>query len=119
MSIDCEKLSPKAQEIFKQLKPFFPPDPWNNPRWFEEGRVLDNGEFDLRKSADRTRLEERKKSMIGFCVAGIASSYRKEHDSLQGFANLCIGSSVESCATFLLILQDLDFQIETLDLCGE
>lgn len=116
MARDCEKLSPKALEIFGKLKPHFPPDPWKKPQWFEDGRVYRNGSFDLRKSSDRQRLERDIQMFVGYLVGIAASSYRRKNGSLEGFAIEHLGDLNKAAAELLLLLQDLDFQIETADL---
>ena len=121
MAVNCEKLSSNAQLIFEKIKPHFPPDPWNKPRWTEEGIVYSNGFFDLRKHNDRDKLMEKQKSFIGYCIGLNGSSYKKEHNgSLDGFLNnLMSDSLIQKTTELLLLLQDLDFQIETLDICED
>ena len=121
MARDCVELSAKAQEIFARMQPYFPPDPWNTPRWMAEGMVHDNGWYDLRLAADRTRLEEKRRSFIGSMVVTAASSYRektKVTGSLAGFSDERFSFMIQHEAELLLLLQDLDFQIETGDLVG-
>ncbi|TSC83248.1 MAG: hypothetical protein G01um101419_78 [Parcubacteria group bacterium Gr01-1014_19] len=120
MAVDCEKFSPAAKKIFAKLKPFFPPSPWKTPHWKKEGVVIDNWTYDLRKHADRERLEKDKRNSIGYSVYMAASQYRDKNKSLNGFATGNIGggwaSMIQKNAELLLILNDLDFQIETMDL---
>ncbi|MDP2629695.1 MAG: hypothetical protein Q8P45_03295 [Candidatus Harrisonbacteria bacterium] len=118
MARDCEQLSPAAQAIFAKLKPFFPPDPWKRPRWQEEGIIIDNGTFDLRKYEDRKRLEEVHGRHIAFQIITEASQHQ---DNLDDYA---IGGSpmsklLRKHIKIVLILQDLDFQIETTDICED
>jgi hypothetical protein len=114
---NCEQLSPKAKEIFKKLEPFFPPDPWKKPCWEEEGVVTHNGRYDLRKAADRKKLEDWNKSFVGYILVLQASMYRDSHGGLLiGFDREHITPHMQNVAELLLILQDLDFQIETGDL---
>jgi hypothetical protein len=40
---DCKKFSPAARQVFEKIKPYFPPDPWGNPKWTKGGKVYDNG----------------------------------------------------------------------------
>ena len=68
MARDCEVLSANAKAIFEKFKPFFPPDPWGNPRLWEDGRIKDNWDYDLKKSADRERLKEWYEKLIGGVV---------------------------------------------------
>ena len=115
--MDRETLSPKAREIFGKLKSYFPPDPWKNPHWKEEGLVHDNRWFDLRKKADRELLEEQKKSFIGYTVMLAASRYRKRNrGSLSGFDRERYSRMTQHEAEILLLLQDLSFKIETMDI---
>lgn len=116
MAINCEVLSPNAQAIFKKLEPYFPLGPWKDAYWLEEGKVRDNGWFDLRLAADRNRLMEQKKSFLGYLVEGAASSFRNKTGSMEGFANEPFSPLTQAHAEILLLLNDLDFQIETLDL---
>ena len=117
MARDCDELSPKARAIFAKLKPYFPPDPWNGPRWKEGGEVEDNGRFDLRLSTDRKRLMNEKGLNIAYLVELSASQYRKTHgNSLKGFRQRRFGRLVEDAVKFFFLLDDLDFQIETGDL---
>ena len=114
---DCEELSPHAKVKFDRLKPFFPPDPWDKPRWQEEGLVFSNGWLDLRKSADRKKLEEQLLRFIGHAAKTAASLYRnKRAGSLEGFEHEHYGPVIQQKAELLLLLDDLDFQIETYDL---
>lgn len=119
MAVDCEQLSPNAQIIFEKIKPYFPPDPWNKPSWTEEGIVHHNWFFDLRKHKDRDKLIEWQKNFIGSCIGLTASSYRKNNESLDGFLNKCNDGLIQKTTELLLLLEDLDFQIETLDLCED
>ncbi|HEX5430248.1 MAG TPA: hypothetical protein VFX17_04195 [Patescibacteria group bacterium] len=113
---DCEKLSLAAQAIFGQLKPFFPPDPWNKPQWIEEGVVIDNGQHDLRKSADRAKLIEKTEATLGSFVEVAARSYRRKNGSLEGFEIDHFGPMIKNKVELLFILEELNFQIETMDL---
>lgn len=115
--MDHEGLSVDARAIFEKIKPHFPLDPWGKPRWTEEGKVFDNGWFDLRKKADRRRLEEQRKSFLGYLVQVRARAYRdRNHQSIEGFAGEPFSQVIEDYAELLLFLEDLDFQIETMDL---
>jgi hypothetical protein len=119
MAIDCEQLSPNAQKIFEKLKPYYPPDPWDKPQWFPEGIVHEIGSprYDLRKSADRQKLIDWVLHMLGVIVETDASIYaKKRHGSLKGFTRTHFSRMLQHEAEFLLILRDLDFQIETMDL---
>ena len=114
--MDCEKFSPKAQEIFNKLKEHYPPDPWEQPNWKEEGLVYANGWLDLRKAADRKKLMEKQKSFIGYLAELAADAYRRKHGSLDGFNCVAYGQGARKTAEQLLLLNDLDFQVETMDL---
>ena len=113
--MDCETLSPGAAQIFELLKPFFPPDPWKNPRWNEDGTVEDNGKYDLRKSADRHKLLEKTRSTLGQFVETVAGVYQTKNGSLEGFENHHFGPMIRHKVGLLFLLRDLDFQIETGD----
>lgn len=120
MTRDVDVLSPKAQVIFAKLELYFPPDPWKNPRWLPEGIVKDNWVYDLRKNADRKRLETWENSMIGYSVKTQASMYRDKHQgSLDGFTDTTFPRSIRRHVEVLLIVSDLDFQIETGDIVGD
>ena len=114
--MDCEKLSPNALKIFKRLRPFYPPDSWQKPQWKEEGIVLDNGIYDLRKQADRKRLEENKLQMVGYSMRLQAKQIMDKESSLVDLEHRHIPKSVQVYLEILLILDELDFQIETMDL---
>ncbi|MBX4205394.1 MAG: hypothetical protein KW788_04410 [Candidatus Doudnabacteria bacterium] len=116
MARDCEVLSTNARAIFEKLKVHFPPDPWHWPMWNEEGLVEDNGRFDLRTSADRQRLIDRKKMTLSSFVENSASVYMRRKGSLDGFEIEHFGLMIKNEVELLLILYDLDFQIETGDL---
>ena len=116
MGTDCEKLSPNAKKIFDELKPHFPPDPWNRPMWQEEGIVYSNGLLDLRKNQDRNRLIERTRSTLGSFVETRAGVYRNKNGSLEGFEIDHFGMMIRKRVELLFILDDLDFQIEIGDL---
>lgn len=119
MSTNCEILSAAAQKVFDQMQPHFPPDPWGNPCWASGGHVLHNGKWhDLKLAADRSALEAIYKSFIGYSVQLKAHSYRDEW-GMNDFEKEPIGEMIKREAEFLLLLDDLDFQIETADLCDE
>ena len=117
--MDCEQLTPNARKIFKKIKMFFPPDPWNRPQWIEDGKVYDNGWFDLKKSADRERLKKQKQSLLGYFIETQASGYREKNGSLKGFTRQCFSQPIQTHVEILLLLNDLNFQIETMDLMEE
>lgn len=113
--MDCEKLSPNALKIFERIKKFYPPDPWDNPQWTEEGRVNDNGWRDLRKKADRDKLMKKYEHVIGFVIVASARSLidKKEKLTRRSVFNL---KASRGWIELACLLYDLDFQIETLDL---
>lgn len=115
MATDCETLSPNAKKIFEQLKPFFPPDPWQNPMWQENGIVINNDQFDLRKSADREKLINKNLKTLGTFVEITAGAYKKERKSLDGFEIAHFGLMIKTLVELLFVLRELDFQIETMD----
>ena len=114
MAQDCEKLSENARKIFDCIKVHFPPGPWNKPNWQVDGMVDDNRWYDLRKSADRKMLIEKQKSMIGYLVELRASAYRKKSGSLDGFTRRRFSRHIQKVVELLLLLNDLDFKIETM-----
>lgn len=116
MATDCKTLTANARKIFERLTAHFPPDPWKNPQWTEEGKVYDNGWHDLRTSADRTKLTEKALHTLGGMVELSASIHRKKHRSLQGFGRAHFPKMMFRTLEILHLLRELDFQIETLDL---
>ena len=118
------ELSYSARKIFENLKPYFPSDPWNNPCWKPEGLVNSNGWHDLRKREDRERLIDQEKQSLGYQVFIEATLYRKNHGCvprgelgwMTDFEHHHIARSMQHGAELLLLLLDLDFQIQTLDL---
>ncbi len=116
MATDCEKLSANAQSIFERLKPHFPPDPWNKPQWHEDGRVYDNGWYDLRLSVDRDRLMEMRRRLLGSLVEIQAGVIIKRVGSLARFTYEHFTSHMQEVVELIRDLNELDFQIETLDL---
>lgn len=121
MATDCEELSPNARKIFEKLKVFYPPDSWKNPQFTEEGKVHESGSswYDLRKSKDRNKLMEEKKNFLGYVVELNAISHYEENGSLEGFFEKQYSRLMTNALGILMLLNDLDFQIETLDLVDE
>ena len=118
MARDVEVLSEKATDFLWKLKPHFPKGPFGNPAWTKEGIVTDNGQYDLRKSADRDRLKKKHKSMVGYLVELQAISFMREHPTLDGFS-VELSPLMRKTIEIILILKDLDVQIETMDFAGE
>ena len=116
MARDCKKFSPKAQEIFNKLEQHFPPDPWKNSQWNGKGTLRDNGIYDLRKSADRMRLESDNKAFVGYWVALEAIRHIKEQGTLDAFTQVEVAGAFKKSVEILVILNELDFQIETMDI---
>lgn len=116
MARDCEELSPNARKLFDQIKAYFPLDPWLKPQSTEDGKVFENIWYDLRKSSDRDLLAGKKRNLLGVLVELSAIEYKKQYGSLLGFANRHLNPLIAYIAELLLLLTDLDFQIETLDL---
>ncbi len=116
MATDCGQLSRNARKIFRKFKAYYPPDPWKNPQWIEEGKVYDNGWHDLRTSIHRDKLIERRLLSLGNWVRLVASMYRKKQGTLKGFTSEHFTKGMQRDAEVLLLLEDLDFQIETLDI---
>jgi len=119
MNTDCGALSSSAKKIFARIKPFFPPDPWKNQMWADDGRVNTNGWYDLRKSADRKRLMEEKKNFLGYLVESEANMFLEVIGSLERFTSCQFTEMMKREAQLLLLLRDLDFQIETMDVVEE
>lgn len=126
--VDTKKLSPDAQKIFKKLKPYFPPDPWENACWKEDGTIRHGSTwFDLRKSSDRKKLEDSLKSSIGYSIYIDASVYKDKNKCradgqagwLTDFTYCHFSKSIQNSAELLLILSDLDYQIETQDMIDD
>jgi hypothetical protein len=115
MATDCETFSLKAREIFAKLQRIFKPSPFGVPQWREEGVVVDNGEFDLRKSADRQKLIDTTVNTLGSFVEVTALSYLRKNGTLNGFEVDHFGMMIKDKVALLLILRELDFQIETGD----
>ncbi len=115
---DCVKLSKKSQDIFGKIAAFYPPGPFGHINVRQSGKIRDNSRwYDLKKSKHRKKRIEWVKGMIGYMVGLHADSYRKEHGgSLVGFGKKGNGRLVTRYAEELMLLEDLDFQIETGDL---
>ncbi|OHA35040.1 MAG: hypothetical protein A2928_04035 [Candidatus Taylorbacteria bacterium RIFCSPLOWO2_01_FULL_45_15b] len=114
--MDCQKLSPKARKIFNSLKPYFPPDPWGKARWKKDGRVCDNGEFDLRKSEDKDKIQHLKRLLIGHELEMMYRRYReKYHLPLEGISNMPLTPLLKDTLEITRLLAELDYQIETGD----
>ena len=115
--MDCEKLSVNALKIFEQIKAHYPPNPWGSPCWQEEGLVQDYSNttwYDLRKSEDRNKLAEQYTSAVGRSVLLTASIFRREKKELRP-----CDINLKMCERWLelvCLIEELDFQIETMDL---
>jgi len=121
VATDCEQLSANARKIFEKIIPYFGKkglDPWGKPVWEAEGIIHETGSprYDLRTSAGRQKMIDWYQHMIGHSVYIDADSYRRKHRSLQGFTRQRYSRMVRNWAELLVLLYDLDFQIETLDL---
>lgn len=124
MAQDVQELSPDAKKIFGNLKPYFPSDPWGNSCWDPSGLVFNNIWYDLRNSEARNRLIDQEKQTIGYQVQIEASLYVKKNNCVSNgelgwmtnFTYHHFSRSVQHNAELLLLLLDLDFQIETLDI---
>ena len=110
--MDCEKLSPNALKIFEKIKTYYPPDPWKNLQWKEEGLVYDNGWHDLRKGDDRGKLIGRWEHTIGSTIVMFASQNKNKKLTRSVFHFKMSKRWIE----IAVLLKELDFQIETLDL---
>lgn len=114
---DCEQLSSNARRIFEKMKEHYPPNPWGESCWKEDGLVQDYSNtiwYDLRKSRDRQTLIDKYISDIGRRIVLTARSFRKEKKKLRACdINL---KACERWIDLVMLLGDLDFQIETMDL---
>lgn len=112
--MDCDQLSPNARKIFENIKAYYPPDPWGDPRWEEAGRVYGNGWKDLRKKEDRDTLVNWYKFLIGSIIitSAIENKIRRKKLDRSVFHFKMSKNWIE----LAVLLEELDFQIETLDL---
>ena len=80
--------------------------------------MYDNVWHDLRKYETRRRLIGEQISILGAWVELCAEMHRKDRKdgTLRGFTQQHFTRSMQHRAELLLLLRDLDFQIETLDL---
>lgn len=111
--MDCQELTPNARRIFGQITAYYPPDPWKNPRWTDNGRVNNNGWHDLRNKNDREKLVKWYEHLIGSTVVSSARNAKDKHQELtHSVLNLQMSRRWIELA---ILLHELDFQIETLD----
>lgn len=111
--MDCPKLSPNARKIFEKITTFYPPDPWHQPQWIAEGKVFDNGWYDLRKAKDRDELIRWYERLIGHFIV---ESARVARDKKKKLTHSVFSLRVSKRWIELVVLfYELDFQIETLD----
>lgn len=115
--MDCQELSPNARKIFDKIKTYYPPNPWGKPRWKEDGLVQDYSNttwYDLRKFEDRHKLIDDYTSDIGRSVILEYGSLRREGKEIRACDfNL---KACERWIDLVVLLEELDFQIETMDL---
>ena len=112
--MDCEKLSPDALKIFEEIKTYYPLNPWATPQWKEEGLVYDNGWHDLRKAEDRDRLIKKFEHIVGHVII---ISARSRKDRNQKLTKSVFNFRAEKrWIEVAVLLYELDFQIETMDL---
>lgn len=112
--MDCEKLSPNALKIFEKITAYYPPYPWKRPRWTPNGMVHDNGWHDLRKKEDRDKLIRRWEHTIGATVVMFANQRNNRKKKLtRSVFNFKMSRRWIELA---VLLKELDFQIETMDL---
>ncbi|MBI3274358.1 MAG: hypothetical protein HYZ69_04405 [Candidatus Colwellbacteria bacterium] len=115
--MDCETLSPNARKIFEKITEYYPNDPWDNMQWSPDGLVCDHGWHDLRRSTDRNELIERYQHTIGCTVVTFAKGAReKDQEITPSVFNWELSKQWIELAVLLL---ELDFQIETLDLAED
>ena len=110
----CEKLSPNALKIFESIKTHYPPDPWKCPQWSAEGLVFDNGWYDLRKGEDRGKLISRYEHQIGSTIVVFARNNKDKKRKLT--RSIFHFKLSKRWIELAVLLHELDFQIETLDL---
>ncbi len=123
MGRDVIELSRNAKKIFENLKPYFPPDSFGNMSWKPEGIVHSNIWHDLRSAAGRQKLARQIKDAISYDAEIQASIYKDTHKCesrgelnwLEGFTLAHFTKGMQHNLELLLILNDLDFQIETMD----
>lgn len=114
--MDCKQLSLSARMIFEKITEYYPNDPWNNMQWSSVGSVNDNGWYDLRKSKDRSKLIERYQHMIGYTIVMFAKGARDKGQNIT--PSVFHWSLSKRWIELAVLLLELDFQIETLDLVG-
>ena len=112
--MDCEKISPHALDIFEEIKAYYPSDPWSRPQWTEEGKVFDNGWHDLRKKEDREKLITWYEHLIGSTIVVFAG--RDKYDGKELSPSVFHFEMYKKWIELAVLLKELDFQIETLDL---
>ena len=112
--MDCEKFSPNAREIFNEITKYYPPNPWNQPQWTEDGKVFDNGWHDLRKEFDRTWLITWYERLIGSTIVTLAGDRKNKGGKLT--RDVFSIKLSKRWIELAVLLKELDFQIETLDL---
>ena len=116
MAQDCVELSPRAREIFEKIVPYFPRDSYGNHQFSKEGKIFEDNWYDLRLATERQAFISRKKYFVGNVVSLQAEAYRKDHGgSLNGFTRQSYSRMTQHTLEILLLIEDLDFQIETGD----
>ncbi len=112
--MNCDQLSPNALKIFEQIKVYYPLDPWKKQRLYAEGKIYDNGWYDLRKAEDRDKLIKKYEHIIGHVIVLSARNKMERGEVLtKSVFNFRASKRWIEIAG---LLYDLDFQIETLDL---
>lgn len=115
--MDCEKFSLEAQQIFQKIITHYSVNPWGTPQWTEDGSVFDNGWHDLKRKDHRDKLLKWYECLVGTTVVSFARRAEKEGRNFSDeFINL---KMLQVWIDLALLIEELDFQIETLDLCGE
>lgn len=117
MARNCDRLSVNARKIFDKIKPYFPDDSYGARQWTVNGQICDNGTwYDLCQSDARKFLIQKQESFLGHLVGLNASMYRRKNGgSLEGFSKRNFTLTMQHHAELLLLYEDIDFQIETLD----
>ena|SRR3989344_3734812 len=110
------EIKSEGEKIFNSLRPYFPPDPWGKARWKKDGRVYDNGEFDLLKSEDRDKIQYLKRLLIGHELEMMYRRYReKNYLPLESISNMPLTPLLKDTLEIAHILAELDYEIETGD----
>ena len=112
--MDCVELSPNARKIFEKITTYYSPDPWGHPQWTEEGKVFDNGWHDLRLAKDRDKLIKWHEYLIWHHLVEAARTINDK--KLKLTRTVFNFKMSKRWIELTVLLYELCFQIETLDL---